>query len=125
MAKLEKFEDMDIWQDAITLAKDVYAVTRNGDFARDFGLANQLQRSAVSVSSNIAEGFERNNTGEFMYFLRVAKASCGEVRTQLVIAHSIGYTTKDAHTSLYTQAVSISKRISGYIRYLKERKTKT
>ena len=75
------------------LNQDVYQVTRKEGFTKDFGLAGQIQRACVSIMSNIAEGFERANPNVFHHFLVVAKASCAEVRSQLYIAHDIGYLT--------------------------------
>lgn len=92
--KAQRFEDLVVWQKARELTRCIYEVTRRSDFARDFGLASQIQRAAVSVMSNIAEGFERGSYKEFMQFLVIAKASCAEVRSQLYIALDIGYLTQ-------------------------------
>ena len=78
MARIEKFEDIEAWQRARQLAKAVYVVTSEGKFARDFGLRDQIQRAAVSVMSNIAEGFERGVDVEFRRFLAIAKGSAGK-----------------------------------------------
>jgi four helix bundle protein len=83
LSGVERFEDLIAWQKARELTRAVYAITRNGAFAKDFGLAGQIQRAAVSVMSNIAEGFERRGTAEFEHFLRIAKASCAEVKSLL------------------------------------------
>src|SRR5690348_13318326 len=91
MSRVERFEDLIAWQKARMLAGEVYKVTRLGGFAKDFGLSGQIQRAAVSVMSNIAEGFERSRPGEFHQFLYTAKASCAEVRSQLYLALDIGY----------------------------------
>jgi four helix bundle protein len=85
----ERFEDLIAWQKARELARIVYQVSRKEAFAKDFGLASQVQRAAVSIMSNIAEGFERSNPREFHHFLVVAKASCAEVRSQLYLALDI------------------------------------
>ncbi len=92
--KAQRFEDLVVWQKARELTRCIYEVTRRSDFARDFGLASQIQRAAVSVMSNIAEGFERGSYKEFLQFLVIAKASCAEVRSQLYIALDIGYLTQ-------------------------------
>ena len=91
MAKIERFEKMDVWQQARTIAKNVYVASRQGEFARDFGLRDQIQRAAVSIMSNIAEGFERGTNKEFIQFLFIAKGSAGEVRSQLYVAFDLGY----------------------------------
>jgi len=80
---MNSFEDLIAWQKARRLTKAVYDVTRRGEFAKDHGLSGQIQRAAVSVMSNIAEGFERNRRAEFHQFLSVAKASSAEVRNTL------------------------------------------
>ena len=91
MAKVERFEDLIAWQKARGLTRVIYKATRNGDFAKDHGLSRQIQRTAVSVMSNITEGFERGARGEFHQFLSTAKASCAEVRSQLYVALDAGY----------------------------------
>lgn len=86
MSKVERFEDLIAWQKARSLTKHIYQVTQEGDFAKDFGLARQIQRAAVSIMSNIAEGFERTHLGEFHQFLSISKSSCAELRSQLYVA---------------------------------------
>jgi four helix bundle protein len=113
MSKVQRFEELIAWQKARQLAKSIYETTRKGDFARDYGLSGQIQRAAVSVMSNIAEGFERNRPGEFHQFLSVAKASCGEVRSQLYVAFDVGYLTKESFDLLLVQAHEVSRIISG------------
>lgn len=84
-ARIERFEELIAWQKARTLTREIYETTRRGAFARDFGLSGQIQRAAVSIMSNIAEGFERGGRGEFHQFLSTAKASCADLRSQLTI----------------------------------------
>jgi four helix bundle protein len=91
MSKIEKFEDLIAWQKARVLTTEIYRVTQTGSFAKDFGLKNQIQRAAVSVMSNIAEGYERKRNTEFHQYLSIAKSSCAEVRSQLYVAFDIGY----------------------------------
>ena len=86
MAKIKKFEDIESWKRARILTKQIYEITSMGKFGRDFGLEDQIRRAAVSVLSNIAEGFERGGDQEFLQFLAVAKGSCGELRAQLYVA---------------------------------------
>jgi four helix bundle protein len=111
--KIEKFEDMIAWQKARELASDVYKATRNGAFARDFGLTSQIQRAAVSIVSNIAEGFERGGRGEFHQFLSTAKASCAELRTQLYVALDVGYLTKSEFDKLMIQGAEVARVVGG------------
>lgn len=89
--KIEKFEDLIAWQKARELTKEIYKVTKSGEFARDFGLRDQIRRASVSVMSNLAEGFERGRTTEFHQYLSIAKGSCAEVRCQLYIAWDAEY----------------------------------
>ncbi|HAX62422.1 MAG TPA: four helix bundle protein, partial [Elusimicrobia bacterium] len=88
--KIERFEDLKVWKYAKDLAIEIYKLTLNEKFRKDFGLREQIQRSSVSILSNIAEGYERNNNREFIKFLVYAKGSAGEVRAQLHLAYSIG-----------------------------------
>jgi len=80
------FEDLEVWKEARRLTNEIYGATRNDGFSKDFGLRDQIQRAAVSIMSNIAEGFERGGNQEFIQFLYIAKGSCGEVRAQLHVA---------------------------------------
>ncbi len=86
MATFKSFEDIEAWQKARELTNRVYDASDKGAFARDFGLRDQIRRACVSILSNIAEGFERSGTGEFVQFLSSAKGSAGEVRAQLYVA---------------------------------------
>ncbi len=113
MSKVERFEDLVAWQKAKQLAKDVYDITRADAFSRDFGLSRQIQRAAVSVMSNIAEGFERHKPGEFHQFLSIAKGSCAEVRSQLYIAHEIGYMDQAKFQKLLAQAEEVTRILAG------------
>ena len=89
--EVKNFEDLEIWKDARRLTKAIYRMTKDGGFAKDFALRDQIRRAAVSVMSNIAEGFERGGNQEFIQFLHVAKASCGEVRSHLYVALDQSY----------------------------------
>jgi len=119
MAKYNKFEDLPVWQAAKKLAVDIYKTVNSTKLAKDFGLREQMQRSAVSVSSNIAEGFERGSKQEFVQFLYVARGSCGELRSQLQIAKDVGYLSQDEPDALCGLAQDISGQINGFIEYLK------
>src|SRR5580765_4245238 len=95
MAKFSRFEDIDAWKKARALSKEIYLITKNGEFAHDFALRDQIRRAAISVLSNIAEGFERGGDKEFRQFLATAKGSVGEVRSQLYIALDAEYLTEN------------------------------
>ena len=86
-----RFEDLLIWQKARDLTRLVYDLTKVDAFSRDFGLRDQIRKAAISVMSNIAEGFERDSDAQFAHFLTIAKGSCGEVRSQLYVALDQGY----------------------------------
>lgn len=111
--KVERFEDLIAWQKARQLTRAIYQVSRHGAFAKDFGLSNQIQRAAVSVMSNIAEGFERSGLGEFHQFLSTAKSSCAEVRAQLYIALDVGYLSQSEFERLFFQAEEVGRIIGG------------
>jgi len=119
MATYKSFEDLPVWQNARELAVQVYRTTSKGKLKDDYGLRNQIQRSTVSVSSNIAEGFERGSKRESIQLLYVAKGSAGELRSQLFIAKDIGYMDKSDFKVLLNSATTVSKQISGFIEYLK------
>ncbi|MGH8399240.1 MAG: four helix bundle protein [Gammaproteobacteria bacterium] len=91
MTGIKRFEDLIAWQKSRELTREIYALTSKYEFSRDFGLRDQIRRAAVSVMSNIAEGFERSGSHEFHQFLVIAKGSCAEVRSQLYAALDIGY----------------------------------
>ena len=118
MTKIVRFEDIESWKMARLLTKDVYLVTYKELFRKDFGLADQIRRAAVSVMSNIAEGFERRTKKEFIQFLYISKGSAGEVRSQLYIALDLKYITEKEFQGLYSRIESISQRISAFIKYL-------
>jgi four helix bundle protein len=113
MSKVDKFEDLIAWQKARELTKRIYEVTRQGDFAKDFGLKDQIQRAAVSMMSNIAEGFERGGRAEFHQFLSTAKASCAEVRSQLYVALDVGYIAQSGFDQLQSLAEEVAKILGG------------
>ncbi len=119
MGKIERFEDIKAWQLARELVKQVYNLTGLGKFNKDFGLREQIRRAAVSVMSNIAEGFERNSTKEFIQFLYIARGSAGEVRSQIYVARDIGYLNESEFREMITKVEEISKSIFGFIKYLK------
>jgi four helix bundle protein len=120
MATFKKFEDISAWQKSRELTKEIYSVTGQGGFSRDYGLKDQIRRASVSVMSNIAEGFERSGTGEFLQFLATAKGSSGEVRSQLYVALDQDYITQTRFDALASSATQISRMISGLMSYLRK-----
>lgn len=120
MAKIKKFEDIESWKRARSLAKDIYEVTATGKFARDFGLKDQIRRASVSILSNIAEGFERGGDKEFLQFLALAKGSSGEARAQLYVALDQEYISAAQFETLTRAATEVSQLISGFMKHLHE-----
>jgi four helix bundle protein len=113
MSPIERFEHLIAWQKARELTREIYKVTREGSWARDFGLSGQIQRASVSIMSNIAEGFERGGRREFHQFLSIAKGSCAEVRSQLYVALDIGYLTQSKFNELLSQAEEVGRIVGG------------
>jgi len=107
--KIERFEDIQAWQTARELTCQIYAASKTGEFARDFGLRDQIQRASVSAMANIAEGFERGGDREFLQFLSQAKGSCGEVRSHLYVALDQHYLPEAQFNELYSQATNTSR----------------
>ncbi len=100
MASIKRFEDIESWQLARKLTQEIYTISKQNGFEKDFGLQNQTRRASVSILSNIAEGFERNGNKEFLQFLSVAKGSAGEVRAQLYVALDQNYIDRQTFNSL-------------------------
>jgi len=111
--RVKRFEDLIAWQKARDLTKQIYLLTRNSAFSRDFGLRGQIERASVSVMSNLAEGFERGGRTEFHQFIVIAKASCAEVRSQLYVALDVGYITREQFESVMNLADEVSRVIGG------------
>ena len=120
MARIERFEDVEAWRKGRELRRAVYACSRSGGFASDFGLRAQIRRAAPSVTSNIAEGFERGGNREFVQFLSNAKGSCGEVRDQLYTALDENYITQQQFNELSSLSIEVSRMISGFMKYLQQ-----
>ena len=113
MSRIERFEDLVAWQKARVLTRNVYRATQAGALAKDYGLRDQMQRAAVSIVCNIAEGFERSRSGEFHQFLSTAKASCAELRAQLFVALDVGYLVQAAFDQLLAQAEEVARIVGG------------
>jgi four helix bundle protein len=118
MGKFNSFEEIISWQKAREFNKRIYLATESNIFKKDFDFVRQIRRASLSISSNIAEGFERNSDKEFIYFLYVAKASAGEVRSQLYLAFDLDYITKQEFDKLLKSVTEISRLLSGFIKYL-------
>jgi four helix bundle protein len=118
MATAERFEDLDVWQRARKLTNLIYNLSDSGSFARDYGLKDQMRRAAVSVMSNIAEGFESRTQSLFIDFLGRAKGSLGEVRSQLYISLDHAYISQEEFNQVFEIATICSKQLSRFIHYL-------
>ena len=118
MATVRQFEDLQVWQDARTLVREVYKIAKQRSFCRDFGLRDQLTRAATSTMSNIAEGFERGSRKEFIHFLNIAKGSNGEVRSQFYLVLDQEYLDEKSFSLLRQSALALSRRLARFISYL-------
>ncbi|MBK9164892.1 MAG: four helix bundle protein [Acidobacteria bacterium] len=124
MARIERFEDLEVWKLAFEIANDVYDLSSREPFSRDFALRDQMRRCAISVFSNIAEGFERDGNKEFINFLAIAKGSCGELRAQILFANRRGYITEQEIVGLLDRLRQASNQISGFQKYLRNNEFK-
>lgn len=119
MATVKVFEDLEIWKLSRILCNDINQVANNTELRKDYRLYGQIDGSSGSVMDNIAEGFERNGNKEFVQFLSIAKASCGETRCQLYRVFDRNYITLEKFNKLKEQSLVLSKMIGGFINYLK------
>ena len=120
MARIERFEDIEAWKKARELTREIYVLTREGPAYRDFRYLDQIRSASCSIMSNIAEGFERDGNAEFRQFLYIAKASAGEVRSQLYVGLDVGYLPEPEFRKLMALTLEIVRMIAGFIRYLNQ-----
>jgi four helix bundle protein len=120
--RITKFEDLKIWQIALKITKEIYEITNKKEFSKDFSLRDQIRRAIISVSSNIVEGFEKNNNNEFIRFLKIAKGSIGEVRNQLYIALAVKYIEQDEFDKLNNELIELANQVGKLISYLEKNK---
>ena len=116
--KITRFEDLSIWRLSLKVTRLIYDLSSQNKFVKDFGLKSQMQRAIVSVSSNIVEGFEKNNNNEFIRYLKIAKGSIGEVRNQLYISRDINYINDKEFNYLNDLLLDLSNQIGKFISYL-------
>jgi four helix bundle protein len=119
MSKVSRFEDLVVWQKARVLSFKVYQISADGPIIKDYGFKEQIRRSSVSISSNIAEGFERGGNKEFLQFLYIAKASAAETRSLLYLASDLEYISKAESDNLIAEASEVARMISSLMSYLK------
>jgi len=120
MSGIERFEDIKAWQKARDLAKQVYDMTCQGNFATDHALKDQIRRASVSVMSNIAEGYARQTDKEFVQFLHIALGSVAEVQSQLYVARDMDYVSNGQFGQAYELTSETARLISGFIKYLRK-----
>ncbi|UZX28714.1 four helix bundle protein [Riemerella anatipestifer] len=119
MSNIKTFEDLEIWQLSRALCQDIFVIIEETPLKNNFRLANQIDGAPGSIMDNIAEGFERNGNREFLQFLSVAKASCGEVRSQLYRLKDRNFVNDKTFEDLKNKTLLLSKKISAFIKYLK------
>ena len=117
MSTFKSFEDIDAWKKARKLTNKIYSLSGSGMFSKDFPLRDQIKRAGVSVMSNIAEGFDRGGTKEFVQFLSIAKGSVGEIKSQLYIALDQRYFDEQVFKETSSHANEVGKMIAGLMRY--------
>jgi four helix bundle protein len=117
--KVEGFEDLLVWQKGMEIVKQVYLISREGELYRDFALRDQLRRAAISISTNIAEGFERASRKEYLSFPNYAKGSTGEVRSLLNVAAELGYLKPSQYEVLRQAVLELSRYLSNQIKSLR------
>ena len=118
MPTIMRFEEIEAWRTARELTKLIYILSENGKFSRYFGLKDQIRRAAVSMMSNISEGFESQTQIQFIHYLGLAKGSAGEVRSQLYISQDLGYISDEQFTEAFEMAEKASRQIARFIYYL-------
>ncbi len=118
MPTFKKFEDIMAWQKARQITGAIYRATKNGEFARDFGLRDQIRRASVSIMANIAEGFARRSDKDFAYFLNISRSSTAEVQSHLYVAIDQGYIEQKEFDEIYDQLEEASKMIFALVRHL-------
>ena len=121
---IRTFEDLIVWQKAIEFVKQVYVVTSQGELKRDFGL-RQMRRAAVSIPTNIAEGFERASRKEYLLFLNIAKGSAGETRSLFRVALEVGYFSRETHDNLRDGVLTLSRYLFNQINSIKNAPVRT
>ena len=124
MATFQRFDEIEAWQKARELTRELYSVSSREPFSKDFGLRDQIRRASVSIRGNIAEGFERDGTQEFVQFLAMAKGSAAEVVSHLYVALDQGYVTRVEFERLAALATEVGRMIAALMNYLRRSGTK-
>lgn len=124
MTLFKNFEEIIAWKKARMLTKEIYLISNSGKFDKDFSLKDQIRRSLVSITANIAEGYDRRGDKEFIRFLNISKGSLAEVKSHLFVAFDVGYINDQVLKEIISLVDEIGKLISVLIKYLKESRTK-
>jgi four helix bundle protein len=119
MSTIQTFKDIKAWEKSIELVKQIYLASGKGLFSKDNRLQEQIRKAVVSISSNIAEGFEREGNKEFIQFLSIAKGSAAEVQTQVRISFEVGYISIEEFRQLDTLCIEVISLIAGFMKYLR------
>ena len=120
--KIRKFEELNIWKLSLKITKEIYDFTAKKEFSKDFSLRDQIRRAITSVSSNVVEGFEKNNNNEFIRFLKIAKGSVGETRNQLYIALAVRYVSQEEFEKANKELEELANQIGAFIVYLEKKR---
>lgn len=120
--KINRFEDLEIWKESLTITRKIYDLLAKKEFNLEFELKNQIKRATISISSNIVEGFEKNNNNEFIRFLKISKGSVGEVRSQINITFAVNRINKEEFDSINEFLISLSNKIGSLINYLENQR---
>jgi four helix bundle protein len=120
MPTITCFEDIETWKLGRELKRLIYQCSKTGEFAKDFVLKDQIRRAAISVTANIAEGFEREGRREFIQFLSISKGSCGEVQDHLYTAVDEAYITQQQFDNLYRRAAVVGGKFGAFMKYLQQ-----
>ena len=121
MSKITQFEDLNCWKLSRSLVKDIYRISNVGNFRKDFGLKDQIQRASVSIMTNIAEGFARYNTNDSIRFLNFSQSSASEVRSLLYVAEDLNYITKEEAKDLRSRTIECKKMVLALIKHMNSR----
>ena len=124
VSKVHRIEDLRIWQCARTISKDIYTFTRRENFEKDFRFVQQMRAAAGSIMDNIAEGYGRSGTKEFIQFLYISKGSCQELISQIYRAWDVEYISEEEFNDLKKRLVSLSVMIHNFIESLNNTETK-
>jgi len=117
---MSTFRDLKIWQKAMSLVTEVYRITTHFPDSEKYGLVSQIRRSAVSIPSNIAEGYGRNSNGEFQRYLNISMGSLFELQTQIEIAQNLDYFENDSGAKMYDMSREIERMMSSFMRSLND-----